>query len=115
MPTITLQDPAELKAFAAKVRDIADYITAHQKQLATRIGIPPVRFGQDATTTQVPADLARKFQESMAQIDTDVQTLVAKLNLIADAADTISKNYSTAAALEWLSVSEVQSQLGVGA
>lgn len=115
MANITLQDPRELTKFAAGMRDIANYITAHQKQAAGSIAIPPVRFGQDATTTQVPADLAGKFQESMAQIDGDVQTLITKLNLIADTADIIAKNYTTAADLERLSVSEIQSQLGVGA
>src|SRR5260370_6361218 len=112
---IQLNDPADLNTFADNVRKIVSYITSHQKDTEAKVDLPPVKYGQGATTTQVPSDLAGLMQDSMTQIGGNVQTLIDKLNLIADSADDIAKNYKSAADLDNMGVNVISNELGVPA
>lgn len=110
---IQLNDPADLKTFADNVRKIVTYITTHQQNAESSVGLPPVRFGQGSTLCQVPSDLGGLVQDSMTQIGGNVKTLIDKLNLIADSAEDIAKNYQSAAELDHMGVNVIRNELGI--
>jgi hypothetical protein len=112
---IQLQDPVSLQNFAADIRKIVTYITDHQKNAETSVNLPPVKFGQGATTTQVPMDLSNLMQNAMTAIGGNVQTLIDKLNLIADSAGDIAQNYQTAAQIDQMGVNVIRNELGLPA
>jgi methyl-accepting chemotaxis protein len=109
---IQLNDPVSLKNFADDVRKIVSYITTNQQQTETQVALANVLFGQGSTSCHVPSDLSGLVQDSMTQIGGNVQTLIDKLNLIADSADDIAKNYQSVADLDHMSVDVIKNELG---
>ena len=109
---IQLQDPQTLKDFAADVRAMVSMLTDTHSRTAGAVTVPaPVAFGQNASKTSVPWQLSRELEQHMSDIDGNVQTLIAKLNLVADAADKIADNYNSAAILDKLGANVVDEAL----
>jgi hypothetical protein len=71
----------------------------------------PVAFGQNASGIDSPLNLSLSLQQSMGQIDGNVKTLIAKLNLVADAADKIADRYRSAATWDNVGAAEVDQAL----
>jgi hypothetical protein len=109
---IQLQDPQTLKDFAADVRTMVSLLTDTHSRTSGFVTVPaPVAFGQNATQTIVPWMLSRELGQRMSDIDGNVQTLIAKLNLIATAAEKIADNYNNAAILDKLGAGVVDDAL----
>ena len=109
---IRLQDPQVLNDFATDVRTLISKFTDMQSQLGQSVVVPsPVVFGQNVSGIDSPLSLSLSFQQSMDQIDGNVKTLIAKLNLIADAADKIADRYRSAATRDHVGMAEVDQAL----
>jgi hypothetical protein len=109
---IQLQDPQTLKDFAADVRTMVSLLTDTHSRTAGFVTVPaPVAFGQNATQTIVPWMLSRDLGQRMSDIDGNIKTLIAKLNLIATAAEKIADNYHDAAILDKLGANVVDEAL----
>lgn len=110
---IQLNDPVSLKNFAEDVRKIVTYITDKQNEAEGQVDLTKVLFGQGSTSCQEPSTLGDLVQTSMTDIGGNVKTLIDKLNLIADSADDIAKNYQSVADLDNMSVNVIDNELGV--
>ena len=109
---IRLQDPQVLNDFATDVRALISSFTDMQSQLGGNVAVPsPVAFGQNVGNIDSPLSLSLSLQQSMDAIDGNVKTLIAKLNLVADAADKIAARYRSAATRDTVGAAEVDQAL----
>ena len=112
--SVQLSDPQDLKNFASDVRQLVSDLTDYQKQIEADVTLPtPVAIGQDAIGTTAPFTLSRRIQGRMSDIGANFQTLIDKLNLIADAAEKIAGNYTTASALDRMDAHAVDAELAI--
>lgn len=110
---VALQNPDDLKSFSDEIRNIVNYINGHKSNANGKVQFPPVKFGQDATATPIPGELMAMFTNVMGVIDGQVQTLIDKLNLVADTVDAIRQNYQNATDLDQLGWQEIEQHLGI--
>jgi len=111
---VQLNDPQDLKKFAADVRQLVSDLTGYQKQAEPDVLLPaPVAIGQNATGTTAPFTLSQRIQGRMSDIGGNFQTLIDKLNLIADAAEKIAGNYTNATALDNMDAHAVDAELAI--
>ena len=110
---IQLNDPVSLMNFADDVRKIVTYITEKQQEAEGQVDLTKVLFGQGSTSCQEPSSLGDIIQASMTDIGGNVKTLIDKLNLIADSAEDIAKNYQSVADLDHMSVNVIKNELGI--
>ena len=114
-------DPQQLNDFATQIRGLVTSLNSAKLQLDADVTVDkPVRFGQGATfpaslhvsTTSSPIVMFRGLLlQRNTDFDDNFKTLTGKLNLIADTADAIAKNYKTAADLDKMSADDVNALL----
>jgi hypothetical protein len=109
---VQLNDPQDLKNFASDVRQLASDLTDYQKQVEADVILPaPVAIGQNATGTTAPFTLGERIRGRMSDIGANFQTLINELNLVADTAEKIAGNYTTASALDSMDAHAVDAEL----
>jgi methyl-accepting chemotaxis protein len=121
MPSDVTVDPQDLNNFATDVRKLVNSLTMAKPNWSSLVAVDkPVKFGQDVvfpaslnvSSTSSPIAMFRShLSQSITDFGDNFQTLINKLNLIADTADAIAKNYRDAADLDSMSADAVKSML----
>jgi hypothetical protein len=121
MPSDVTVDPQDLNNFATDVRKLVNSLAMAKPNWSSLVAVDkPVKFGQDVvfpaslnvSSTSSPIAMFRShLSQSITDFSDNFQTLINKLNLIADTADAIAKNYRDAADLDSMSADAVKSML----